>query len=224
MARALDSYRAVRRDLDKNASPSFSIRDFNYHYNNAVVDYVSENYSTLDVRQKEDDDIRTVVEFDKDLGAVTANSGNLPIDYRHVLGVKVKGKFLNAVDEFKKDDEVVFTNVQRMRSGMRGVKNAYKEPSHRKLYRRIEGSKMFIDAGPNLQILTISIDYIKQASQVYLNPDTAVDYNLEANNTTIQFPEDVIREINRRCVMNFMENTENRRLQTTTQLKQLSQE
>jgi hypothetical protein len=44
MARALDAYRAIRRELDKTASPSFTVLDFNYFYNVSVVDYVSENY------------------------------------------------------------------------------------------------------------------------------------------------------------------------------------
>jgi hypothetical protein len=165
-----------------------------------------------------------VLEFDRTLSGVSGNSADLPEDYRHTLGVKARVKFLNAIDEFKKDQEITITNVQRIRTGTRGVENAYKEPSHRKVYRRISGTKLFIDAGENLQLVSVTVDYIKKSSQVYLNPDSSVNFDLEANNSTIPFPDDIVREINRTCTINFMENTENRRLGTSSQQKQAMQE
>lgn len=222
--RALDAYRGVRRELDKNASASFSVRDFNYFFNNAVKDYCSENYSLKDLRQKEDDDLRMVLEYDKDLGVISANSADLPADYKHTLGVRVLGTFVTAVDEFIVGQQVTFNEVHRMRSGSRGIENAYKEPSHRKVYHRIAGSKMYIETGLKVQVTKIYLDYLKTASTVFLNPDTSVNFDQEANNTTILFPDDVVREIIGVCARIFLENIESPRYRTSLQEKQLRQE
>lgn len=222
--RALEAYRGVRRELDKNASASFTVRDFNYFFNNAVKDYCSENYSLKDLRQKEDDDLRMVLEYDKDLGAVSANSADLPEDYRHVLGVKVTGSFLTAVDEYTAGQSVTFNEVHRMRGGSRGIENAYKEPSHRKVYHRVAGSKIYIEMGLKVQVTKIYLDYLKTASTVFLNPDTSVNFDEVANNTEILFPDDVVREIIGVCARIILENTEARRYQTALQEKQLRQE
>lgn len=221
---ALNAYRGVRRELDKNASASFTVRDFNYFFNNAILDYCTENYSLKDVRQKEDDDLRMVLEYDKDLGLVTANSANLPEDYKHVLGVRVKGKFLSIVDEFAVNQEVIFTEVHKMRSGARGIENAFKEPSHRKVYHRVAGSKLYIELGLKVQVLNIYLDYLKTSANVYLNPDPSVDFNSSANNTLILFPDDVVREIIGVCARIILENTEARRYSSSLQEKQLRQE
>lgn len=222
--KALDAYRGVRRELDKNASASFTVRDFNYFFNNAIQDYCSENYAQKDLRQKEDDDLRMVLEYDKDLGAIVSNSGTLPTDYKHLLGVKVRGTFVTAIDEFVAGQIVDFTEVQRLRSGSRGIENAYKEPSHRKVYHRIAGSKLYIEIGLKVQVTKIYLDYLKNSATVYLNPDSSVNFGEEANNTTILFPDDVVREIIGVCARIFIENIESRRYQGSLQEKQLRQE
>ncbi len=221
--KALDAYRDVRRELDQTASPAFTVNDFNYHFNVAILDYISINYAGLDLRQKENDDLRTVIEFDKEL--VTTNGvGILPQEYKHILGMQVRVKFNQQVDEFAKDQVVLFKSVERQLTAARGVENAYKEPNHNRRFYRLAGSSVYIDMGNNVTIEKIFIDYLKRANIIYLNPDSNADYALEQNNTTIPFAEDVCVELVKQCALNLMENRENRRLPTAMQQQQLRQQ
>lgn len=222
--RAIDAYRGVRRELDKTASPSFSVRDFNYFFNTAVLDYVSENHASLDIRGKEDDDLNRVVTYDFEATGLSGNRVDLPANYRHTLGVRVEVKFIQNVDEFKKDDVVTFNEVVRLRTGARGVENAYKQPSHRKVYYRTSDGKMYIDGGNKLQLQKVLIDYVKIGTMVYLNPDTTANFDLEDNNTTLPFNEDVCYEVVRRCAATMLENRQNPRYGSVLQEKRLRQE
>jgi hypothetical protein len=221
--RALEAYRNIRRELDQTASPTFNVNDFNYHFNATILDYITINYAGLDLRQKENDDLRTVIEFDKEL--VTMNGvGILPEDYKHMLGMQVQAKFKEQVDEFAKDQVVLFKSVERQLTAARGIENAYKEPSHNRRFYRLAGASVYIDMGNKVTVEKIFVDFVKRAATVYLNPDSNTDFSLEQNNKTIPFAEDTCLELVRLCALNLMENTGNRRLPTARQQQQLRQE
>lgn len=213
--KALNAYKDLLRELDKHESPTFSIGDFNYFFNKSVRKHNTENYKSLDPVQKDIDDIRSVLEFDKAL-SFTSLKADLPEKYLHILYLELTCKFLVDAGKYKKDASHTFTEVRREKSSQRGTKNAYRKTSYIRPYYKMDGTSIYaiIDTSI-LELESAKMDYVKEHIPVYLNPDKTSDYNDDANNTTIDFPDDVVSDMVNICKIMFLEVTENQRFQSS---------
>ena len=66
-----------------------------------------------------------------------------------------------------------------------------------------------------VELINGQMDFIRKFTDVYLNPDKSSNYNLEVNNTTIDFPDYVVTEIINVCKVMFLENIESQRFQSS---------
>lgn len=221
--KALDAYRDTLKELDKFESPSFDIKDFNYFFPKAISRYIDQNYRQFDVLQKEVDDIGSMLKLNQPLELTSGGSVVLPTDYRHMLHVKVKVKFIVAKGKYRVNDLVMFF-PERMKSGQKGFryKNAFGKPSFRRYYYELSQSNfqllydsvaVSIPTGTNLWI-----DFVSQPVDPYLNPNKSSDYNLLANNSLLSFNSGTSRnhiyyEIVNVCKEIFLENMESMRAQ-----------
>lgn len=214
--RALDVYRYVLKELDKHESPTFSVDDFNWFWNEATDEYLTKNYGQGDVFQKDLDDISVVV---KDGIALTQDSDKSlfakPADYRHLLYLNVRAKALANYRRWKLDDQQDFV-IRRQRFSRRGYQedNAYERPGVDYPQYRVSNEKIKILIGTKFEPVSAKLMYIRKPAVVYLNPNPASDFNMEANNSTIEFSDYVGKEIVRWCSRMFLENIESSRYQT----------
>lgn len=220
--KALQAYRNLLRELDKFESPSFTVQDFNYFFNSAVSEYITVNYQSFDVRQKELDDIRAIVNIGVNAGSYNAGF-SLPEKYRHLLHLETVLR-VTANFSYYVVDQQIKVYPQRMHTNAKGFaeQNAYQRGSIEEPYYQITKGKLLVFAGSNVEIVLGAMDYIEEPAQVYLNPDKSADFNQEVNNTTLQFPDYVINEIILHCRRIFLENVESPRYGTTlreTQIK-----
>jgi hypothetical protein len=220
--RALDAYRDVKHELDKYASPTFEPEQFNHFFNFGLDKYITDNYSLYDVFQKNVDDIRSIVKSSSEL-ALTDGKVTLPNDYRHMLKIKMKGTFNTNVGKYPQGLEKWFNKVERRLSGEEGYReeNAYLKPSHKSVYYELEGNTLIISCGTKVTPNTVILQYIKELPVIFLSPNPGADFNLEANNTTIPFPQHVYRELVRVCANEFLENIQSPRYQVRLQSEQL---
>lgn len=227
--KALDAYRDTLRELDKFESPTFSVGDFNYFYPQAVSRYVDENYKFFDVMQKEVDDLRSFLTLNSPV-TLTAGVSTLPAAYRHILYLKVAMKFKVKIAKYAINQVVEFYPT-RIKSGQKGFrfKNAFSQPNYKRYMYEIAGEELRLVwnstfADPNTGI-NCWIDFVKEPSLIYLNPDKTSNYNLEINNSTLQFNTGVIRnsvyfEIIAKCREIFLENIESPRYSAAVQQTQ----
>lgn len=224
--RALDTYRYVLKELDKHESPTFSVDDFNYFFNSAIDEYITKNFELGDVFEKELDDISVII---KDQVSLTQQSDHTlfakPTDYRHMLYLNVTVKALANYRKWKINDTDTFV-LKRQRTNRRGYQeeNAYEQPSEDYSQYRVSNEKIKVLVGPNFDPQSAIAMYIAKPSVVYLNPDSGVDFNLEINNSTIQFPDYVGKEIVKWCSRIFLENIESPRYRTAVSEQQIRQE
>jgi len=213
--KALDAYKGLLKELDKYESPTFSIGDFNYFFNKSVQDYITENYKDIDPVQKDIDDIRSVLKFDEAL-SFTSGKASLPDKYQHILYLELTCKFKVDVGKYKKDVSHTFTEVRREKSSQRGTKNAYRKTSFLRPYYKMDIDSVYAIIDTTILELTSGkMDYIEVPEKVYLNPANGADYDDDAQNTTIAFPDYVVTEIITVCRLMFLENTENQRFQSS---------
>jgi hypothetical protein len=221
--KALDAFIGVQHELDKFASPSFEVEQFNYFINSYLNDYIVENYARYPLLQKDVDDIRSIVKTSTPL-ALIAGKVALPEDYRHMLKVHVHGKFTVAVGMNALNSETDFKNVERRLSNEQGYRedNYYLTASHKSPYYELEGNDLIVDLGPSVLAMTATINYITTPATIFLSPNPADNLNIEGNNTTIPFPLHVYHELVKGCARLFLENIESRRYPTKVQEKQMS--
>lgn len=229
--KAIDAYRDIQRELDKYESPSFSVGDFNYFFPLSVSRYIDHNYRFFDVMQKEVDDIRSFLTLAQPLTLASHGRVALPEGYRHVLHAKVAIKFKSAIGRYEKDQVVEFY-PERLKSGQKGFrfKNAFSRPNYKQYYYEIAGSDFQLVwdsnvADPNTGDNNLWLDFVKEPDLIYLNPDTTSDFNLEVNNTTLQFNTGTKRnhvyfEIITKCREVFLENIESPRFPVAAQQNQ----
>lgn len=223
--KALDAYRSTLKELDKHESPTFSVDDFNWFFNESVDQYVSKNYGVGDIFQKDLDDISKIV---KDDVALTQDGGDKtlfskPADYRHLLYLKVRAKALSTFRKWTLNQEQDFV-IRRQRFSRRGYQeeNAYEQPSEDYPQYRVSNEKLKILIGTRFEPVSAKIMYISKPAVVYLNPDDSSDYNQEGNNSTLEFPDYVCKEIIRWCSRLFLENIESPRYQTALAERQMN--
>lgn len=225
--KALDAYRSVLKELDKHESPTFSVDDFNWFWNESIDQYVSKNYGQGDIYQKDLDDISIVVKDDvsltQDVGDKTLFSK--PADYVHMLYLNVTAKALANYRRWMLNDQQDFV-ISRQRYGRRGYQedNAYGQPSEDNPQYRVSNEKIKILLGSKFEPVSATLMYICKPSVVYLNPDSGVDFGLEINNSTLQFPDYVCKEIIRWCSRVFLENIESPRYQTVLSERSIRKE
>lgn len=224
---ALDVYRYVLKELDKHESPTFSVDDFNWFINESVDGYVTKNYGQGDVFEKDLDDISVIVKDDvsliQDVGDPTLFAK--PADYRHLLYMNTIVKANADYRRWKKNDQVIFV-LRRQRTNRRGYQedNAYEQPSEDYPQYRVSNEKLKALVGPNFTPLSAKATYISKAATVYLNPDPTADFTNPVNNSVIQFPDYVAKEIVRWCARVFLENIESPRYSTVLSEQQIRRE
>lgn len=220
---ALDAHRDVLKELDKFESPTFEIKDFNYFFNKAVSEYVNDNYKQFDIVQKDIDDIRTALSLNTPLEMSNLGLVTLPADYRHILGARIRVKFSKNLGRYK-TNEIIDFFPERMKSGQKGFRqrNAFGRPNFKRYYYELgpttfqllyDPASVSIPTGTNLYM-----DYVRMMPEVYLNPNTASDYNNPTNNSILFFSVGSTRthvyyEIVNVCRKIFLENIESIRAQ-----------
>lgn len=223
---ALEAYRSILKELDKHESPTFSVDDFNWWFPSAIDQYITENYEDGDIYQKDLDDISILV---KDAVALTQDTDkslfSKPADYRHLLYLNVVAKALSNYRRWSKDAQETFV-IRRQRTGRRGYQedNAYGQPSEDNPQYRISNEKIKVLLGTNFEPVSASLMYVSVPNTVYLNPDSSVDFDLEINNSTLQFSTYVCKEVIRVCARIIIENIESGRYQTVLKEQQMRQE
>jgi hypothetical protein len=212
---ALTAYKNLLRELDKFESPTFTISDFNYFFNNSISKYITDNYGDFDVIQKDLDDIKAILHYNETL-TWNLNIASLPDDYRHALGVRLILKFVKETVDNNIGDEIT-VYPKRLTTNRKGYsrQNAYQNADNDYFTYQIAGNNLIADIGDNVEIVEGSIDYIGTPTPVYLNPDKTVDYTDPGNNTPIQFDDYVTLEIITACRRMILENIESPRYQTT---------
>lgn len=224
---ALGAYRGVLKELDKHESPTFSVDDFNWFFNESVDQYLTKNYEQGDVFEKELDDISVVIKDDISLTIDMGDSTlfSKPADYRHLLYMNVTAKANANYRRWKKDDQVTFV-IRRQRTNRRGYQedNAYDAPSEDNPQYRVSNEKLKVLIGANFTPLSAKLMYIRAPQVVYLNPDSSVDFNNPVNNTVIEFAEYAAKEIVRWCARVFLENIESNRYKTALNEQQIRKE
>lgn len=224
--RALDVHRYVLKELDKHESPTFSVDDFNWFWNESVDQYLSKNYGQGDIFQKDLDDISIVVRDNVTLVQDTDKTlFNKPDDYRHLLYLNVTAKALEDYRRWKKDDQQDFV-IRRQRSSRRGYQedNAYERPGEDYPQYRVSNEQLKVLIGNKFEPVSAKLMYIRKPAVVYLNPDPGADFGLEINNSIIEFPDYVSKEIVRWCSRVFLENIESQRYQTVLSERQIRKE
>lgn len=221
---ALDAYRAEKRELDKFESPTFTVGDFNHFWNSTTDEYIALNYATLDVNQKTLDDVQSILILGEPL-TMTNGIGDLPVKYRHMLGLEVVLKFTEKIDGIAVDTERT-VYPKRMRTNRSGFAkpNAYQKPSYKNPYFQITKGKIHVLNGVGTSVVSAKIDYLEKPEVVYLNPDSSSDYNDPINNTVLQFPDHVNFELIKHCRRIFLENIESPRYQSSLQEQMLRKE
>lgn len=224
---ALTAYRSVLKELDKHESPAFSVKDFNWFFNETVDEYLTRNYAQGDVFEKDLDDISVVIKDDIGLTIDVGDSTLFakPADYRHFLYMNVVAKAINAYRKWAKDQQVTFT-IRRQRTARRGYQeeNAYQRPSEDYPQYRVSNEKIKVLLGPAFTPLSAKLMYIRIPTVVYLNPNPASDFGNPANNSIIEFPEYVAKEMVRWCARVFLELAESPRYRTVLAEQQMRKE
>jgi len=220
--KALDTYKNLLRELDKWESATFTVNDFNYFYPSAIQEYLTENYLPFDVRQKDLDDIRAILVLNHPITSFTNGKASIPEEYRHMLHLEVVLKVLANEGDYLKDD-IVTVFPKRLKTNQKGFaqENSYQNPSIDYSHFQVDKDSIYILAGSNVEIQSARMDYLEEPALVYLNPDTTVSYDQEENNTTMQFPDYVLFEINKVCKRIFLENFESQRYASSLQEEQL---
>jgi len=215
--RALEVYRFLLHELDKHESPTFTVNAFNYFFNASVDEYIAENYVPFDVKQKDLDDLRAILVLNHPLTFATGKA-DLPEKYRHILHLEVSLKVLKEGKDHNVDD-IVTVYPKRMKTNQKGYaqENSYQQPSVNYSYFQIDKDSLYILAGDDAEAQEGKMDYLEIPQTVYLNPDSGSDFNAEENNTTLQFPDTVVREIIKICKRIFLENIESQRYSSTLQ-------
>lgn len=222
---ALDAYRSVLKEIDKQGAPTFSPKDFVYFFSSSVDEYITENYSRGDVFQKELDDLSAVIADD----VVLTQDGTDPTlfakpdDYRHFLYGQVVGKLTDVTyRRWKKNDQVGFV-LRRQRTAGRGYQetNAYQQPSEGYPQYRVSNAKLKFLLGNHFVPVSAKLMYVKQMDTIVLNPDPTADFTDPANNSILEFPDYVTKEIVKWCARVVLENLESGRYQTALAERQL---
>ena len=208
MLTAIDLYRAVHTELDKYESPTMSVGDFNYFFNSAIEEYLSNNYSLFDIRQKELDDIQVLIKRVNLTLDDPATSADLPSDYRTFLELS-----LGLVDANPRcNTPQGFTDTaKKLEADKLGYirNNAYLKPNRYNSYYTIRANKIQLLVGDNITVSSAILEYIRKPVAVYLDPnrETPTDVGSE-------FPDYVDRELIKLCRRIFLENIESPRYQT----------
>ena len=219
--KALDAYRGVLRELDKFGSPTFTIKDFNYFFNSTIDEYVSNNYDEFDIKAKDLMDLEKLYIVGSSL-SFSSGIADFPSAGRFPARVVIE-QVLSRNEGPYAINETVTAVPKRMRSNQIGLNNAFKTPSL--LYPRyiIAAGKIILYTVDFVNVSSGTLDYIKNPSTVYL-ADEGADYNQEVNNTTIEFPDYVTREIIKQCRRIFIDNIESPRYQAQLAEQQLRKE
>lgn len=211
---ALDAYRDVLKELDKFESPTFSLKDFNYFYNKAISQYVDNNYRQLDLMVKDSEDLASFTSPSSLVTILSTGLITLPLDFRHILSLKISVRFKTNVGKYKSGQTYDFW-PERMKSGQKGFRyrSAYGRPNYRRYYYEVNNGtiKILFDSS-KVEFVGINngvLDYIKQPSEVTItNLTTYTDplpFNSGATRNNIYF------EIVNICRAIFLENIESPR-------------
>ena len=214
--KALDAYRDVTHELDKFNTPTFEPEQFNHFFNFAIDEYVANNYARYPLVQKDTDDIRVLIKSTPSPLAITNKRATLPEDYRHILRVQLAGTFNKKVGRFESGDAFTSKKVERRFSNEEGYRedNAYLRASHKSPYFELEGSEIVFDCGPDINLSTTILQYVKVPPTIFLTSDSSQDLSQEIYNTTIDYPSHVYKELVNLCARKFLENIESVRYQT----------
>lgn len=205
MMTSAELYRNVLRELDKYESPTFDVQDFNYFFNSAIEEYISINYSKFDMKQKELDDIRTLVK--REQVTVTNSSIVLPEDYRHLLEISLNLTFTNP-----RCNEVIsyVQTAKKIEADKLGYirENSYLAPNRYNSYYTIRGNNVILSIGNNITVTSAVLEYLRIPTAVVFDPVVS------ANNVNSEFPLHVDYELIKLCRRIFLENTESSRYQS----------
>jgi hypothetical protein len=222
--RALDAYKDVLRELDKFQSPDFKPGDFTYWWKTSTDQYVNDNYAEGDILQKNLDDIRVLLSdanYELTQDVTDKTKFVLPNDYLHLLNAEITARSVANYRRWTKDQVVRF-ELKRERTTKKGlsVRNVYEKAGEDNPKYRITGNNIFALIGEKFEPVKMYVWYIKKPNDVVLGPRGS-DYNDEAYNSTLQFPDYVCREIIKLCKINILENLESPRVQSSLTLEQM---
>lgn len=212
MTTTLDLYQAVLFYLNRYSAPDFDLPDFRFFINEAVNEWVKEELKQYELTQVVSDRVRVLVKsdtltFNAD-GTTDVRQFALPGDYRHLVRCEVKlfykvaslGFAINALRTYpaKRFTGDSFAYI---------YDNYYLAPevtdSDCTLYcRAVQDQLQIIFDSPivpntNVNIRSAAIEYIKK-------PNTIVLADGFASPPTLQFPEDVSRDIAKICADLFL--------------------
>ena len=215
--RALEVYRYILHELDKHESPTFTVDAFNYFWNSATDETVKEYRRDFDLRQKDLDDLRAIMVLNHPITFVNGKV-DLPEKYLHLLYLEAVLKMTKETNDHDVDD-IVTVYPKRLKTNQKGFaqENSYQKPSAGYSYFQVDKDSLYVLVGDDATVQTGKMDYLLTPEIVYLNPDKASNFTLEENNSTLQFPDTVVRNIIKNCKRIFLENIESQRYASTVQ-------
>lgn len=215
MTTAVELYRALTIELDKYESPTFSVNDFNYFWNTSQHEYIHSNYNMFDIKQKELDDLRVLLNVAPI--TITDNTAPLPADYLHLLDVRL---VLSKIDPRCEVPEEATKSLKKLEADKVGyiTNNSYLRPSFEQPYYTIRGNNLIFYTGDST-IISGELEYLSNFTEVFLDPDRGT-----ANDVNPNFDAYINREILNVCVRKVLENIESPRYQSNLNETQLRAE
>lgn len=145
-------YKGAMVEMNKTASPSILLEDFNYFLNKAIYQYVNKKYNIYDINQQSTDDIRVLKSTailqptlaTDTYSAISAPSNslygavyevNLPLDYLHILNCVCNFKVLKTYECYDAGT-CVQIGAKRLTADLwsQVIRNFYMQPSYRNPY------------------------------------------------------------------------------------------
>ena len=211
MTTSLQLYQAVLYYLNRYSAPDFDVADFRFFVNEAVEQWLKKELEQFELTQVVTDQVRVLivqgtVPFNAD-ETTNLNLATLPIDYRHLIRTEVKlfykvASLSYAINSLRK----VIAKRITGDNWAYVYDNYYLKPvvtdADCTLYARAIGDKLnVLYESPGYPETTVNV---REANIEYIRKPVAITLTDDYVSSTLEFPEDVNRDIARICAELFL--------------------
>jgi hypothetical protein len=217
-------YEYVLIEENKRKAPALLLKDFNYFFWKALVNYCNIRYNDYDKNQQRIDDLDAFIEVDKNISLSLVGrryAGDLPADYLHILNCEVV--FEVAIDHLCYEAGDVFNRAaHRLPTGSATstLNNYYFKPSITKPYFYQNKGSLEIRSGDASKYIPkeVYIDYLVKAEQYELTQDHIEEVG--DTSPTLPLSDYVAMQVINELMKILLENTSDPRLQTNVPINQ----
>jgi hypothetical protein len=200
MRSSLSLYRAVKRELDLYEAAAFSVQDFNYYYNRAQREVISQSYKIKSISAEAYRDCQSLLTF-KVLFSQAAGVYELP----DPLPWQVESYETRCRDE---KDRVLTRAAEVLLPEHKSSveKDPFRRPCAKRPYYQVMESLVHFFVGEDT-LEEVKCYYLQQPEKVWLDPD-------ETKRSDSMLPEATEEKVIRASVRMFLEAVESQRYQT----------